>query len=192
MQPWSCSISRSPPASWRIIWRIGRNLRHESTARADHRRRAEQPRVAAANPQGGVQPLLCQRGRGGVGRRGASRAGTYPAGRAHARHGWLRSVPPAQGRSGSRRDPGALYHRERQRRQREPGVRGGRSGLYLQAGLSEHGACPGAQSSLPGAPRSARVQLSHRHRHAERGGPLQRHRHRGAYLAHGRIRPGPG
>ena len=35
----------------------------------------------------------------------ASRAGTYPAGRAHARHGWLRSVPPAQGRSGSRRIP---------------------------------------------------------------------------------------
>ena len=99
-----------------------RNLRHESTARADHRRRAEQPRVAAANPQGGIQPLLCQRGEE-VGRRGASRAGTYPAGRAHARHGWLRGVPPAQGRSGSCRDPGALYHRERQRRQRARGSR---------------------------------------------------------------------
>ncbi|WP_241496676.1 HD-GYP domain-containing protein [Aeromonas caviae] len=32
------------------------------------------------------------------------------------------------------------------------------------------------------------MQLSHRHRHAERGGSLQRHRHRGTYLAHGRLR----
>ena len=87
---------------------------------------------------------------------------------------------------GSRRDPVLFITASDNADSGEPGFRRRAGGLYLKP------VCPstvraGCAIISPGALDQLEVQLSHRYRHAEQERALQRHRHRGAYLAHGRF-----